>query len=231
MLRSISFALVCCALMFVTCGAKADQWDKRTVITFSQPVELPGVVLPAGTYVFKLANLPDTRAVVQVFNADENKLFATILAIADFRPQPRDKTFIGFAERSADLPLAIREWFYPGDRFGIEFVYSKVRARELARETGKPVMAAEVKPAETPAELLDAEVIEETSENTEVEIAAVPQPTPLPDLAALPAVSTGLEPPAAILPQTGSPVPMVALAGLLCLAGAGAIKVLNRGGR
>lgn len=231
MLRSMSLALVCFALMFVTCGAKADQWDKRTVITFSQPVELPGVLLPAGTYVFKLANLADTRAVVQVFNADENKLFATILAIPDFRLNPREKTFIGFEERSADLPLAIREWFYPGDNFGIEFVYPKVRAQELARETGKPVLAAEVQPAETPAELQDVAVIEETPENTEVEIAAVPQPTPLPDLAALPPASTTFEPPAAVLPQTGSPIPMIALAGLLCLAGAGAIKVLDRGGK
>jgi len=222
MLKRISLVVACLAMLFITYGARADAWNKRTVITFNQPVELPGVVLPAGTYVFKLADLPGTRNVVQVFNARENELYATILAITDIHLVPHEKPYIGFEERRADLPQAIHEWFYPGYTFGLEFVYPKVRAQELARETGKPVLAAEVKPTETPAELLSVEVAEATPE--------IPLAAAEPNLADLPPVSTTLVAPEthAVLPETASPVPMIALAGLLCLAGAGAMKLLTR---
>jgi len=222
MLKRISLVVACLAMLFMTYGARADAWNERTVVTFNQPVELPGVVLQAGTYVFKLVDLPGTRNVVQVFNADENKVYATILAITDIHLVPHEKPYIGFEERRADLPQAIHEWFYPGYTFGLEFVYPKVRAEQIARETGKPVLAAALKPAETPAELLSAEVAEAMPET--------PFPPAEPNLAELPPVSTTLLAPetAVVLPETASPVPMIALAGLLCLAGAGAIKVLTR---
>lgn len=227
MLKRISLVVACLAMLFVTYGARADAWNKRTVITFNQPVELPGVVLPAGTYVFKLVDLPGTRNIVQVFNAGENKLYATILAITDIHLVPHEKPYIGFEERRADLPQAIHEWFYPGYTFGLEFVYPKVRAQEIARQTGKPVLAAEVKPAATPAELEAAPVGKVTPENPEIAIATPPT---APNLAELPPVSTTLTMPEtpAVLPETASPVSMIALAGLLCLAGAGTIKVLVR---
>jgi len=219
------FTLVfgCLAMLFLAVGAKADAWNKKTTVTFSQPVELPGIVLPAGTYVFKLADLAGTRNVLQVFNQDENQILATILAITDIHLTPRDKTYIGFEERRADLPPAIHEWFYPGDTFGLEFVYPKARAQELARETGKPVLAAEVKPAETPAELEREAVAEVEPENAEVEYTIAPQSVP--DVA-LP-FTPNAEPPALVLPETAGSVPMLAIAGLLCLAGAGAMKFID----
>ncbi len=63
--------------------AKADEWDKKTIVTFSAPVELPGVVLPPGTYVFKLADSASDRNIVQVFNKNESHVFATVLAVPD----------------------------------------------------------------------------------------------------------------------------------------------------
>jgi len=225
MLKRFSLAVACLAMLFMTYGAKADVWDKKTVITFNQPVELPGIVLPAGTYVFKLVDLPGVRNVVQVFNKEENKVYTTILAITDIHLTPHDETYIGFAERAAGSPQAIREWFYPGNTFGVEFVYPKARAQELARETGKPVLAAAVKPAEAPAELKEEPVVEITPENEEVQISMASQSEVAVGLPA-----TGLTPPApiAVLPETASPIPMIALAGLLCIAGAGAIKVAVR---
>ena len=53
--------------------ARADEWDKRTVMTFNEPVEMPGQVLPAGTYVFKLADLQADRTVVQTFTEDQSQ--------------------------------------------------------------------------------------------------------------------------------------------------------------
>src|SRR5262245_16848212 len=108
-------------------GVKADEMDKRTDVTFSAPVEVPGVVLPAGKYVFKLMDSTSDRHVVQIFNEDETHLFATILAIPTYRMNPVDKPLITFEERAANSPEAIKTWFYPGEQYGEEFVYPKVQ--------------------------------------------------------------------------------------------------------
>src|ERR1017187_9209503 len=61
--------------------AGADEWNKKTVITFSQPVEIPGQILPAGTYTIKLVDLASERHVVQFLDADGIKVIATVLAL------------------------------------------------------------------------------------------------------------------------------------------------------
>jgi hypothetical protein len=115
--------------------AAADESDKKTVVTISAPVEIPGKVLPSGTYVFKLLDSVSNRKIVQIFDQDEKRLYATILAIPNYRLQPTGKTVIHFEERPAGTPEAIKEWFYPGDVYGEEFVYPRTRAVELAKET------------------------------------------------------------------------------------------------
>src|SRR5277367_6204411 len=75
-------------------GAHADQWDKKTTLTFSQPVEIPGQILPAGTYVFKIADSPSDRHIVQIYNADGSQIIATVLAINDWRLKPTGDTVI-----------------------------------------------------------------------------------------------------------------------------------------
>src|SRR5579862_4433741 len=121
-------------------SAKADEWDKKSVITFNAPVEIPGVVLSPGTYVFKLLDSPADRNVVQVFSKDETKLYATILAIPDYRLTPAHETIVKFEERSKGAPEAIKEWFYPGDNSGEEFAYPKSRGVELAKATNQNVV-------------------------------------------------------------------------------------------
>ena len=123
---------------------KGDEWNKKTIVTFSQPVEIPGVgaqVLPAGTYVFKLLDSSSDRHIVQIFNEREDHVYATILAIPNYRLQTTDKTVMTFGERAAGQPEAIRAWFYPGANWGQEFVYPKTRAIELAKLTNQPVLA------------------------------------------------------------------------------------------
>ena len=96
---------------------RADAWNRKTVITFSGPVEIPGVhlpgwgILPAGTYVFKILDSQANRHVVQIFNKEETKVYATILAIPNFRLKATDKTVITFRERPAGQPEALRAWF------------------------------------------------------------------------------------------------------------------------
>jgi hypothetical protein len=103
-------------------SACADEWDKRTMLTFSQSVALPGRVLPAGTYVFQLADAPSNRHIVQVFDRD-GKVLATLLTIPTVRIAAADDTRIAFAEQAAAVPSPIKKWFYPGELDGEEFIY------------------------------------------------------------------------------------------------------------
>jgi hypothetical protein len=123
MLKRTSLIAACCAMLFITIGAKADRWDRQTTFTFNQAVNLPGIVLPAGTYVFRLSDVVVGRNVVQVLNPEENHIFATILTVPDERVKPGAKTLLGLEEQRTGLPMAIHQWFYPGDVAGLEFVH------------------------------------------------------------------------------------------------------------
>src|SRR5580704_10620305 len=147
--------VVCCVALVgtaLTPAARADDWNRETVITFSAPVEIPGVhlkgwaVLPAGTYVFKILDSTSDRHIVQIFSADKLTVYATILAIPNYRLQATDKTVMTFRERPAGQPEALRAWFYPGRNWGEEFVYPKAKAIELATAENTPVLftAAEI---------------------------------------------------------------------------------------
>src|ERR1700683_5330521 len=137
-------------------GAKADDWNKKTTVTFSGPVEIPGVhltgwsVLPAGTYVFKVLDSQSDRHIVQIFSKDEKTIYATILAIPNYRLKATSKTVITFRERPAGEPEALRAWFYPGRNWGEEFVYPKAQAAALAKSANAPVLYT---PADVPTEV------------------------------------------------------------------------------
>jgi len=230
------WALLCCAMLFVIfpVSANGDEWNKRTVVTFSAPVELPGIVLPAGTYVFKLADSMSDRHIVQVFNAEENHIYATILAIPDYRLTPKEKTVMSLEERPINTPEALRAWFYPGDNFGQEFVYPKARAKELAEITKVPVLSAEVTPMEQPEELLKAPVVAETPDRREVEIAELMTIPPIqprevvPIEPVEPAAPVETAAPIAELPKTASPLPLTGMLGFAALGFAGLLKAISK---
>jgi hypothetical protein len=136
-------AIFLCIATLAALIARADEYNKKTVATFSGPVEIPGKVLPAGTYVFKLFDSDSNRDIVQIWNKDETQLIGTVLAIPDYRLSPPNDPIITFEERAQGAPPAIRAWFYPGDNYGYEFAYPKTRATELASANNKnvPTMA------------------------------------------------------------------------------------------
>lgn len=103
----------------------ADDWNQATRLTFNEPVEVPGQVLPAGTYWFILADKDSDRNIVQIWNVDRKHLVTTISAIPDYRQTAPEKTIINFEERPSGQPEAIQSWFYPGNKLGLEFVYPK----------------------------------------------------------------------------------------------------------
>src|SRR6266576_1999814 len=106
-------------------GARADQWDRKTIVTFGDSVEVPGQVLPAGTYVFRLAESPTDRHIVQIWNADETHILATTMTIPNTHFERPDKSIFEFEERAGNSPMALKVWFYPGASMGQEFIYSR----------------------------------------------------------------------------------------------------------
>lgn len=215
----VTFALFGAMIQVVV----ADEWDQKTVFTFSAPVEIPGQVLPAGTYAFKLAGSQSDRNIVQVFSKDETHLYGTFLTIPDERLRPASKPIITFDERPVNSPEAVRAWFYPGENYGHDFVYPKPRAVALAKANNTPVpsMPAELaenttRPAPTLAEphvqamreapLKAQQPTEEEVDVAEVFVAAVP--AALPDS----------------LPTTASSLPLIGVVGLVCVAMAGLLK-------
>jgi hypothetical protein len=126
-MRLISRALhlsVCSVLLCTTlgAGARADEWNKKTLVTFHEPVEIPGHVLLPGDYVFKLASDNDRHA-VQIWSGDESYIIATILTVPAYRVKSTDNTQLLFEERRSGSPIALHAWFYPGDDIGNEFLY------------------------------------------------------------------------------------------------------------
>lgn len=201
---------------------RADESDEMTTLTFNEPVEIPGQVLSAGTYVFKLADSESDRNIVQIFDKDQTHLYATLLAIPDYRMKTPNKTIIRFEERAAGAPEAIKAWFYPGNNYGQEFVYSKVRAVELAKQNNKPVPSM---PAETAANneaLKKAPLKAQQPTGEEVEIAEV--------FAVVPVPIAQNDPPAqpSSLPSTGSELPLMALVGLVALVVATVLGFASR---
>ncbi len=247
------------ALMSALCvtNARADDWNRKTVVTFSSPVEIPGVhltgwnVLPAGSYVFKILDSQSDRHIVQIFNKDETTIYATILAIPNYRLKATDKTVVTFRERAAGEPEALRAWFYPGANWGEEFVYPKAKAIALAKATNTPVLftpvelpvevAEPIQSAEAPVvaelkrapimaikptgeEVQLAEVVTTPPAGTEVAAAAPASVAPASKETATPASNDADR----ALPSTASPLPLFALFGLMTLGGAFVIRATAR---
>jgi hypothetical protein len=197
----------------IAAGARADTaFSKRTVVTFNQPVEIPGQILPSGTYTIELYESFGNRHIVRIYNADRSKLIATVLAIPNQRLTPTGDNVMKFTERPGNAPDALKAWFYPGNNFGQEFVYPKARAVELAQMTHESIPAVQTEPA-TVEEFKSEPIVAETPEQKEVPIAEV-IPTPAPETVAS----------APSLPKTASQVPLIALFGVLSVSFAFVLK-------
>jgi hypothetical protein len=212
---------------------QADEWNKKTVVTITETIQLPHTVLEPGTYVFKLADSLSDRHIVQIFSADETHVFATILAIPNYRLKPTGKSVFQFWETPAGNPRAMRAWFYPGDNFGQEFAYPKMKSVEIAKitKTAVPTVLVEEKEVDV-AVLKTAPVVFVDDSGTERPLkvetlvasnssSSSPEPSSQPQDA--PAVSA-----AQTLPGTASQLPLIGLGGLASLAAFGLMVCLPK---
>jgi hypothetical protein len=226
-----------CSIVFVggigVFRAKADAWDKKTVLTIHEPIQVRDRLLEPGTYVFKLLDSNSDRHVVQIFNEDQSHIIDTVLAIPNYRLEPTGKSRFGFWETPPGYAKAMRAWFYPGDNFGQEFPYPKHLAMvetamrltpvppapEPAPAPQPPPPTAQAEPTPTPQPAPPQEIAKnETPE-------PAPEPAPqAPAAAPEPAPQTPAPAPADNLPKTASSYPLAGLIGLGCLGLFGLVR-------
>ena len=237
------------ALVAVFAGTTAAQTDTRdrTFLTFSGAVEMPGVTLPAGTYVFKLADTP-SRNVVEVWDREEKKMIGHWLFVQADRPDVSQETVIMFKETAAGQTPAVHFWYYPGEKIGKEFVYPKSQAVKIAARTNERVLSTEGevtggssvssvdakgnvtewKPEKAPAPQPQI-----SSDRNSISDAVPPAPQPESRIARAEPAPAPVAPQAAPitrkepLPQTASPLAFSTLVGLLSLAGAAGARFLR----
>ena len=138
----IATAIVVAVLIGMSARVAAQNTvpNERTIMTFSNTVEMPGVTLPAGTYVFRLADTP-TRNVVQVLSGDEKDILGQWTFVQAERPQVSEDTVVMFRETPEGTMPAVQYWYYPGERIGKEFIYPKDQAQRIANRTGAEVLS------------------------------------------------------------------------------------------
>jgi hypothetical protein len=218
----VSFGL---AITFValTPPVKADEWNQKTIFTFNNPVEIPGQVLSPGTYEFKLADSLSDRNIVMVYSKNEKHFYGFFLAIPDYRLTPSSKPIITFEERAAGAPEAVKAWFYPGENYGHDFVYPKVKAMELAKANNRPVpsMSNELKSNPTKESLKSAPLTAQQPSQQEVEITKAFPPSRQPS-----APPPAPAPAPNELPKTATMLPLIGLIGLGSLLTAAALQLV-----
>jgi hypothetical protein len=235
-LAPIAFALALVGSAMVTAASAQTNLNQRTVLTFSQPIEVPSKVLPAGTYTFELHESQMNRHIVQVYDADGKELITTFLAIPNRRLETTDDTVVRFAEVAPGQPQAMRAWFYPGQTVGQEMVYSKKRATELAAtanvvvpavddtfydtatmDTMKTVDVVTVNPDRTTAAVAVTEPVRTEPVRTEPARPVTAPVTPAPVMQE-PVTPAPVTTPREELPRTASTLPLIALFGFVTLA-------------
>ena len=226
--------ILCATLLSVALvpALNADQWSKSTKFTFTDSVQIPGQVLPPGTYWFRLLDSRSERHVVQIFDDKDQHIVATVLAINDYRLEPKGSTVMKFSERAGGKPDAIKEWFYPGDNFGQQFVYPKGQELQTAEVTQPPITITEqVAQTEAPPPAESAPAPVEAAPAPAQE--AAPQASEPEPQAAPPAAAPAPEEPAPAapesLPKTGSEFPLIGLLGFGSLATGMLSRLLRRG--
>jgi LPXTG-motif cell wall-anchored protein len=220
----VAVMVICLALVAAVFApnGNAQNRDKRTTVTFTEPIEIPGgIVLQPGVYVFHLLGSWENRYIVQISNEREDHMYATVITVPNERRRSTSRTVMTFNEREAGQPAAIHVWFFPGDTTGREFVYPKTRAIQLAKLTHEPVLAMPVEVAPNITAPVAAPTDAPVVALKEAPITAI-QPTgeEVPVTEVVQAPKPAEVAPVAELPHTASSVPLIGLIGLLSISAA-----------
>jgi hypothetical protein len=137
----IAIGLMLALGLFFELAAHASELNQQTKITFSAPVQIPGQILPAGTYTFEQAEPDDNPNIIQIFNGDGTQLVATLETIPTERLEPAEDTSVTLANAGPVSPDYLVNWFYPDRLIGHRFVYSKQQEQEIAQAPKQTLVA------------------------------------------------------------------------------------------
>ena len=218
------FTGIAVAVSIIPFRAQADQWDKMTLLTVDQPIQVSNTYLEPGTYMFKLADSQSDRHIVQIFTKDRKRLINTIIAIPSYRVEATGRTQFTFWETPPGFAKAIRMWYYPGHNFGQEFRYpTELRQLVAVATAPAPAPPPQVSEQAPPAEQSQAEITQNTQETVTQETAPQAEQPPV-EIAqnTPPANNVAPQPPSQpeppqTLPKTASPYPLFGLGGLFAL--------------
>jgi len=157
-------------------ASKADEYDKKTVVTISQPTEVPGTVLEPGTYVIKLLNSSSNRHIAEIMNEKMDHLYALTFTVAAERIEPTGKPVLTFYEGSNGRPPAVRKWFWPGDTIGQEFIYPKAQAARISAATKEKVPEGELPTVAESGQSLTPDRDKDLSSDNEKQSQETPSP-------------------------------------------------------
>ena len=213
--------------------AQADGWDKMTVLTVNQPVQVSDTYLDPGTYVFKLVDVGSSRHIVRILNADQSQVINTVMAIPNYRLQPTGDSRFTFWETPPGTARAMRAWFYPGDDFGQEFRYPKeprllavarssVTDQQQSSTPPPPPTLGPEPPASTATQTEAATQTETVTPSEPREPVVIAQNEPAPVIAQNQAPTPA---PAQELPKTATPFPLIGLGGLLSFGLYGLVRL------
>jgi hypothetical protein len=221
----IALSAITLTLGFAEFRAQAGEWDKRTVLTVTEPMQIRETLLEPGQYVLKLLDSQSDRHIVQIYNADQTHLINTVMAIPNYRLQPTGGSRFLMWETPAGSARALKAWFYPGDNFGQEFPYPKnlTVIAQASTSTYVPPPPAESAAAETTTVQQQASIQEPPANQEPVEIAQN-TPPPAPSVTTEPPAEAPVTTAPAQLPQTASPYPMFGFTGLLLLGIGGVLR-------
>jgi hypothetical protein len=225
-------------------AAHADDFTKLTLLTFSGPVDVPGITLPAGTYRFQLADPSSGRRVVKVSDKDGTKTYGMFLSIPNQRMTPSDKPVVMFRESAVGAPPAVQVWFYPGEAYGYEFAYPHAQALRIAKANHQSVLAYNDRTTASSSEgdrmtsMRGADVarIDENDKRVSTDETLKESSAPRTAVATSGATSSPtVEAPAVAaarparrhLPRTASPLPLLALLSMLSLSTGLAVRMVR----
>ena len=175
MSKFVAFLTLAVLTLSITGRAEAQPADYRTYFTFSAPVTLPGITLPAGKYIFRLADPDSSRKVINVLSGDGKRSLAMLHTIPNQAMKAPKDAEIRFMETSAQVPPPVKTWWYAGKAIGYEFIYPRQQALQLAKSTSEPILTT----AKETTDLANAD-LSRVSENESQAAAVRVEQTPAP---------------------------------------------------
>ena len=198
----------------------AEDSAKKATLTLNALTQLPGTTVAAGSYVFKQSGEQAGWNIVQVYNQDESSLVTTLLAYPNPNLSSSGQSILIYPQSTDGRTQVMEAFFFDNDPVAQQLAYPKKTADEIgaANHVRVPTTGtSDAYPSSLPS-------------------ASSSWSAPLNQDAMQTPAQTSSEPPPASssaaknepLPQTGSPLPLIGLIGLLALVGIVLLRRISR---